>query len=150
MQEDYVVKLDFVLCLRIERKRHDASLRKSDLPSPLLAGGCGDHDGWRPVDVIEREACAYKRQLPRGPFFVGLLVCFDSRDCLGEVRLCALEFQAAGVALVLKQSLLQGLFDSALQLRIDCGAYRVGIACDIADARHRSCFARDFVYEMKA
>src|SRR5260370_27086858 len=115
MNQVHVMKLEFALCSGIEGEWYDASVRKADVPSrALLAAGRFHHYGRRPVDVIQRRTCAHKRLLPRRAFLGGFPFRLHPPDRLGEIRLCAPEFQAAVVTLVLKQSLLKVFFRRAL------------------------------------
>ena len=130
------------------------SARPTRQLSPFLPPPCRPSPGFddhrrRPVHVVERQPGVRERLLP-GRALVGLLAGLDPLHGLREVCLGAAELDAAGVALVARQALLQRRLDHPLQLRVDGRAHRVGVGGDRLDAGRRLGLAGDLVDEVEA
>ena len=136
----------------IERERHHAAVGKADAPAvhPAAAAGLSHHDGGRPVHVVERQAGIGERLLPIGPLVGARAVRLELLDGRGQVRFGAVELEAAGVALVARQALLQRLLDRPLQGRIDGRMDAVGGVGHALEAGGRFRLAHHLIDEMKS
>ena len=149
--ENHVVERE--LALRgavVDRERQDAPVDEADAPALALLAARLLHDHCRcPVHVVERQPRVRERLLP-GRALVGLLAGFDPLHGFREVCLGAPELNAAGVALVARQALLQRRLDHPLQLGVDGRAHRIGVGGDRLDPGRRLGLAGDLVDEVEA
>ena len=116
---------------------------------PVLA--LFDHDGSRPLHVVERQARRLQSLPPR--WNCSRILCIGLRirkrlDRTGEVGFRALIALAADAQLVACEPLLQGGLGRLLQSRVDGGAHRIG-PLRSGPRYRRACAHRDSTWSTK-
>ena len=114
-----------------ERERQDLAVGQSHSHGACVpARSFLDDNGRWPVEIVERQTGAFERALPRWLVLIARSLRYRARDFAREVAFGTLKIHAARGAFVTRQAFLESGLGRFLELRVNGGMHRVGVAAE--------------------